>query len=86
MILNYPQGSKKMLRTLLILSIVALTACGNSDQYEANLKYAEDAKKAGTPILIDNIGPSRPNSAGGVFGYSIAPAHVGGVKKFSIIE
>ena len=55
-----------MLRTLLILSIVALTACGNSDQYEANLKYAEDAKKAGTPILIDNIGPSRPNSAGGV--------------------
>ena len=55
-----------MLRTLSILSVIALTACGTSARYEAELKYAEDAKKAGTLILIDDISPSRPNSAGGV--------------------
>jgi len=55
-----------MRRTFSILSAIALTACGTSAEYEANLKYAEDAKKAGTPILIDNIDPSYPNSAGGV--------------------
>ena len=55
-----------MLRTLSILSVIALTGCGTSARYEAELKYAEDAKKAGTPILIEDIEPSYPNSAGGV--------------------
>jgi hypothetical protein len=55
-----------MLRKLLILSSIALSACGGSAEYEAYLKYAEDAKKAGAPILIDELDQSYPNSAGGV--------------------
>ena len=54
-----------MLRKVIVLFAVCLTACGYSEKV-AMLEYDEEAKKAGLLLLIDRIEVGYPNSAGGV--------------------
>ena len=54
-----------MLRKVIVLFAICLTACGYSEKV-AMLEYDEDARKAGILLLIDRIEVGYPNSAGGV--------------------
>ena len=54
-----------ILRKIIVLFAVFLTACGYSEKV-AMLEYDEEAKKAGILLLIDRMEVGYPNSAGGV--------------------
>ena len=55
-----------MLKKTLLLCLLFVAACGPSPSQVAFMQYNEAARSAGLPIVIDKIGVSRPNSAGGV--------------------
>ena len=55
-----------MLKKTLLLCFLFAAACGPSPSQVASMQYNEAARSAGLPIVIDKIGVSRPNSAGGV--------------------
>lgn len=61
-----------MLRKSLFLCFLAAAACGTPDysvgteKFRAKMAVNDAARSAGLPILVDAIGVSSPNSAGGV--------------------
>lgn len=55
-----------MFKKSLLLCFLFAAACGPSATQVATVEYNEAAQSAGLPIVIDRIGASSPNSAGGV--------------------
>lgn len=55
-----------MFKKSVALFCLFLVGCGSSAQHEARLKFTEEAKKSGLPIIIEKIEHEPPHSAGGV--------------------
>jgi hypothetical protein len=55
-----------MFKRSLLLCFLFAAACSPSTTQMAITQYNEAARSAGLPIVIDRIGVSQPNSAGGV--------------------